>query len=217
MPIEYTVHQGECLSSIAKQYGFPDWKTIYNDDLNCDLRQARPDPNVLFPGDRVLIPDKKVKRETGPTTVVNSFLLTGEPTRLRVIIRDIDGQPLAGKKFKLTVAGKIREDFLPDDGLLDQPIPADALEGELMVWALDDFPDYPDTWTLKLGHMDPVEKLSGVQARLNNLGYDCGPVDGMNGPLTKAAVRAFQKAHGLEVDGIPGPQTQAALKGEHGS
>jgi len=35
--------------------------------------------------------------------------------------------------------------------------------------------------------------------------------DGIFGPKTRAAVRAFQRSHGLLVDGIVGPQTRAAL------
>lgn len=36
--------------------------------------------------------------------------------------------------------------------------------------------------------------------------------DGIFGPKTRAAVRAFQQRHGLVVDGIVGPQTRAALE-----
>jgi N-acetylmuramoyl-L-alanine amidase len=215
MPTEHIVRQGDCLSSLAKQYGFTDWRTIYNDGLNSAFRNTRPDPSVLLPGDRLYIPDKKIKNESCQTTMVHTFQLAKNETRLRIIVRDIDGQPLAGKKYKLTVEGEVHEGVLPNDALLDQPIPADAMQGELKVWVEENFPNSPDTWALKLGHLDPVEALTGVQARLNNLGYDCGPVDAVNGPRTKAAVKAFQKAHGLDVDGIPGPNTQAALKAEY--
>jgi N-acetylmuramoyl-L-alanine amidase len=69
---------------------------------------------------------------------------------------------------------------------------------------------------LQIGHLDPVEETTGIQGRLNNLGFDCGEVDGIIGPQTEAAVRAFQDEHSLEADGIPGPKTQAKLKEVHG-
>jgi N-acetyl-anhydromuramyl-L-alanine amidase AmpD len=37
------------------------------------------------------------------------------------------------------------------------------------------------------------------------------PIDGAFGPVTEAAVKAFQERHGLEVDGIVGPLTWGAL------
>ena len=51
-----------------------------------------------------------------------------------------------------------------------------------------------------------------VQLLLTFLGYDPGAIDGADGPKTRAAVKAFQQAEGLEPDGIAGPQTQARLR-----
>jgi hypothetical protein len=58
----------------------------------------------------------------------------------------------------------------------------------------------------------PLEDLRGVQQRLKELGYDCGPTDGVMGPRTERAVRAFQEDHPpLVVDGIPGRLTRREL------
>ena len=55
------------------------------------------------------------------------------------------------------------------------------------------------------------EDVSDLQRRLLALCYDCGKVDGYFGTLTRAAVIAFQRDHGLETDGIVGTLTRAAL------
>lgn len=57
---------------------------------------------------------------------------------------------------------------------------------------------------------DDVRK---IQERLKSLGLYGGPVDGEFGRITKAAVKAFQRARGLEADGIVGPLTRKALFG----
>lgn len=54
-------------------------------------------------------------------------------------------------------------------------------------------------------------QVSTLQRLLNALGYDCGTVDGIFGSKTLAAVKAFQKAKGLEVDGIVGKATWTRL------
>lgn len=50
-----------------------------------------------------------------------------------------------------------------------------------------------------------------IQCLLAYLGYDTGTIDGADGPQTRAAVKAFQQAEGLEPDGIAGPQTMEKL------
>ncbi|MDK2985864.1 MAG: N-acetylmuramoyl-L-alanine amidase [Clostridia bacterium] len=50
-----------------------------------------------------------------------------------------------------------------------------------------------------------------LQRRLDNLGIYPGPVDGIYGPRTAAAVRRFQRSRGLVVDGVAGPRTISAL------
>jgi hypothetical protein len=50
-----------------------------------------------------------------------------------------------------------------------------------------------------------------LQTTLKNKGYAVGPLDGIFGPKTEKAVRAFQKDAKLVVDGKAGPKTHAAL------
>ena len=53
-----------------------------------------------------------------------------------------------------------------------------------------------------------------AQKELKAAGFNPGPLDGVFGPKTQAAVKAFQKSHGLVQDGIVGPKTWGALKGD---
>ncbi len=53
--------------------------------------------------------------------------------------------------------------------------------------------------------------IYGVQHALKALGYDPGPLDGMSGPKTRAAIKEFQYDQMLTIDGIYGPITRTAL------
>src|SRR5918999_1334253 len=50
-----------------------------------------------------------------------------------------------------------------------------------------------------------------LQLRLRRLGDRPGPIDGLYGPRTAAAVVRFQRSHGLAIDGVVGPQTKGRL------
>lgn len=56
------------------------------------------------------------------------------------------------------------------------------------------------------------EGVIWYQQILRGLGLYAGKVDGIDGPLTNKAVRAFQSSQALVADGIVGPLTIAALR-----
>lgn len=53
--------------------------------------------------------------------------------------------------------------------------------------------------------------LARAQAKLNEMGYDCGTADGIMGPKTRACLQAFQEASGLEPTGTLDETTYARV------
>jgi hypothetical protein len=53
--------------------------------------------------------------------------------------------------------------------------------------------------------------VAALQVALHNRGLYAGTIDGIAGPQTRGAVRAFQRRAGLVPDGIAGPRTRRAL------
>ncbi len=69
-------------------------------------------------------------------------------------------------------------------------------------------------WKVALGSASPqAHGTVWLQMSLNKLGADPALVpDGSFGPLTAAAIRAFQASHGLQADGRATPETIAAIE-----
>lgn len=203
----HKVKSGECLSSIAHMYGFS-WDTIWSYSENSSLRNKR-DPNVLFPGDVVHIPERQTKKEAGATENRHTFRLKGEPVELRLRLLK-NNEPLADAEYILNAEGSVNTGKTDSDGNIRHRISPDAIDGTL------ELPDSGKKFILKIGDLDPVTENTGVQGRLKNLGFDCGPVDGIIGPRTRQALKSFQEAYDLEVTGDADDDTRADLEEMHG-
>lgn len=203
------------MSSIAALYGFADYQLIYGDGANAALRQLRPNPNVLAPGDSVFVPEVTPSKQDCAVDAKHRFVVKRATTRLRLVLKDVDG-PMAQRPYTLTVDGEAPVDGVTDgSGLLDQRVPPDALNAELRLQRGADPKSGVLVWALQLGALDPQDTTSGVQARLNNLGFFCGKADGIAGPRTAKALRSFQKQSGIPVTGHIDAATKAKLLGLH--
>jgi hypothetical protein len=54
----YVVRVGDDLNKIAANFGLRSWSEIYNSAENREFRRLRPNPNVIFAGDVLMVPDK---------------------------------------------------------------------------------------------------------------------------------------------------------------
>src|SRR5689334_17994001 len=100
---KHIVEQGQCLSSIEASYGLH-WQTIWKDPNNADLKAERQDPNVLYPGDVLFIPEKAERVENKATDATHTFIVEGTKTYLRLKILDWD-KPRTGAQYQLDVDG----------------------------------------------------------------------------------------------------------------
>jgi N-acetylmuramoyl-L-alanine amidase len=205
----YTVQQGDCLSSIAKAYGFSSYDTIWKRAENSEVKKKRKQPNILQPGDRIFIPDKEMRIEDGSVDQKHNFVIYANPTMLEIVVQ-VDEEPVANAQYTLDIDNVKIVGTTNGSGLLRQPIEQDAARGHLH------FDKPPLDWDLEIGGLDPVDEPSGIQPRLSNLGFFCGSADGLIGPRTRGALRGFQKRYGLTPNGKADDPTKQELKKLHG-
>jgi hypothetical protein len=201
MPV-HIVEQGECMALIARRHGFADSAAIYGEAANADLRAARSSPNVLEPGDEVLVPERRPKRVECATERLHAFRVKLPMRSLELILHDSRGEPIVGAAYVLSYESHGRERRVDGTttaaGAVKHALPADVIQVTLTMRGRKR--------DVLLGHLNPLRRtsddgVSGVQARLANLGY---PTDGVTGELsarTLRAVRAFRRDAGIDEDG----------------
>lgn len=204
----HKVEQGECLSTIAAMYGWADWRKVYEASENEPLRKLRPNPNVLFPGDQVIIPQpqrKPLKLETGK---VHTIVVKRPKVSLRIqTTESFDGEALKGT-FRLFIDGATVPIEGPiNGGLIDVAVPMGSKEAKIIL--LDDAGAAVDELALLLGHKDPLDTIPGALSRLSLIGIE--PADETPEAIEEC-IRFFQQCFDLPEDGTLNVETQAALE-----
>lgn len=207
----HKVIQGDYQASIAYAYGFGSWEEIWNDDENEKLRALRDNSHVLYPGDRVSIPEISNKSEQAATEKRHRFIRKFPKILIRIDVRDsnqkYDENPEVWLKTR-------QEDILltPKDGIVQHEI---LVTEESPILLIDGRVHH-----LHIGHLDPVDLETGQWKRLHSLGYLHRQFD-LKSKCEKheleGATADFQADYALQVDGVCGPKTQCKLVDVHGS
>ncbi len=244
---EHKVKKGDCLLSIAAQYGIS-WEKIWNHPKNTKLRQQRQDPNILYPGDIVFVPDKEIKELEAATEQKYQFRKKEATAKLRIRIleettaerqeqtipppslspnqKDSVTEDPQGEEVPQRVQPRSNVPYIAEfDGFMIKGTTDDEGMVEINIkphWEKGRLILEPGTireliLSINLGHLDPITELSGVKQRLINLGFDCGDTSAEETPRLEEALRAFQKKYGLPISGQADQQTRDKLKEVHGS
>jgi hypothetical protein len=176
------VKQGMHLSGIAAEEGFADFHSIFDHASNADLKKKR-DPHVLFPGDEVFIPDRQDRSEVRATDALHRFVVDIRPLFLRCRLLDWQREPIADAPCQLKVDGSdVGSAVTNAKGFIQQRIGRVATTAEIdaqlpppKVPGANELPTPRQAvFHVRIGSLNPVTKLSGQQARLNNMGYQAG-------------------------------------------
>jgi hypothetical protein len=204
---EHTVVQGEHLSRIATHHGFA-LATLWDHPENAKLRRLRGNPDVLLPGDVVVIPDRELKAVASSSGAHLRFVLKRAPLTLKLAFVDLQGKPIAAAHVQLRLGDAV--DLVTDgDGRIERAIEGSDERGEVAL--------AQGVAELRVGHLDPIEEDTGVRARLSNLGYLIGAVeDADDGEELRLALQEFQADHELPFTGELDDATRAKLADVHG-
>jgi peptidoglycan hydrolase-like protein with peptidoglycan-binding domain len=125
--------------------------------------------------------------------------------KISLVLVDADGKPRPNLSYILKADGETFEEKTDSDGKIEHSLQPTTKQATLIVDGRQ--------ITLNIEALDNSKELKGAQQRLNNLGYDCGPANGVMSARTKQAIQKFQSEHGLKVTGLFNEETSDKLCG----
>lgn len=177
---------GDSVESIASEHGHI-WRTLWEHPRNQALRELRKSPHTLVPGDHVYVPALRQRTKQVLTGRKHTFVRKGIPSKLHLVLR-VGSEVLKDTPYALEVDGVVLQGRSGPDGSIVHAVSPTATTGMLRIgegFASRLIP-------ISLRHLHPLDTVTGVQGRLQNLGY---PVEEVNGELdgpTQAALQRFR-------------------------
>lgn len=199
----HRVGPNDCVHSVAALFGHS-WTTIWDHPNNAELKKEREAPTCLKAGDELFVPPINPRAARLRTTQSHRFVRKEVPHWLRLTFEDDRGKPRSGVEYELDVGGKVREGKTDPNGKLEAPIPTGATHARLRLFANDKRTGeryVAEEFSLAVGRLDPTRSVTGVKARLKNMGFYQGSVDDEVDGSFRDALRLFQEFEGLDVTG----------------
>ncbi len=205
----HSVQQGDCIDSIAKAHGvLPE--LLWEHPQNAQLKSARKNKNVLYPGDSVFIPEPELKQASLQAGAKYSFKRKGVPATFKLQLKN-QAQGRAGLDYELQIGQLTFTGTTDANGLIEHDIAPDAKQAKLKLL------DSDEVYELNLGNLNPIEQIEGVQQRLASLGYYIGQIDGEHGQHTRTAIQFYQKHKNLSINGEIDDELKNSLKSDYGA
>lgn len=200
MPLKHVIAPGQTAEGVIWSYTLDDYQSVWMSGDNADLRKARPDPNILMPGDILVVPDPKPKTYHLATGERHRIALKVPKKELRLRILLHKDEPLAGTSYTLTVdeEDEPRQGTTDGDGVLKELIRFDRT-GALL--EIDD-----RRFRLRFNYLNPFpatpkESVIGVSSRLACLGYEAGAASRPDSAALASALALYQTDASIDATG----------------
>ena len=215
---------------------------VFSEEVPSKGQTPLPDPFIIksstIPADGIKLWAQgeiasKAERDSGLLLGIKDLETVGDKVVVTVLpyicirlIDDLD-HAITNAKYRLEIAGQTLKGTTDSNGILVEHILINIKIGKLVlvdklfhqrdpqtgviseeVWSMD----------IEIAELDGAEKVSGAQARLNNLGlFATKQISGNLDDQTKRALSRFQGRYSLPVTGSLDDKTQDMLKKKYGS
>jgi hypothetical protein len=221
----YVIRKGDYLTKLGHEMGF-DPAYVWSHPRNAELVKKRKNQEILKAGDVLWVPDEARRRLPLEVESSNTYVARVPTVPLKLTLK-LGGKVLKKEPYVLRGLGKLptasgeRKDEIvgetDDEGRISLEPNVHVREVEIVLTKRK------KELRLFIAGIAPDNELSGLRARLKNLGYlgakhqGAERYEALDPAMLEAAIRAFQGDFGLAVDGKITDALRAKILEVHGS